>query len=73
MKQYKAVLNYGYKNENIIYFDRFTSKKINEIKESLSYVVLYFDSFFKKYIPFDYKLNKYQKQSFDFYVNDYTK
>lgn len=64
-KKYKLISNIGYKNETSTYFDRLTKKKIEELKNAYSYVILYYDDFFKKYMWFDSKTNEYQKALFN--------
>lgn len=64
-KKYKLISNIGYKNETSTYFDRLTKKKIEELKNTYSYVILYYDEFFKKYMWFDSKTNEYQKALFN--------
>ena len=64
-KKYKAILNIGYKNETIIFFDKLTLKKITELQNAWSYVLLYYDDFFKKYLCFENKTNDYQKALFN--------
>ena len=64
-KTYKVILNIGYKNESVKYFDRLTKNRIAELKESNAYVILYYDKFFEKYLWFDSKTNEYQKALFN--------
>lgn len=66
-KTYKVILNIGYKNEEMKYFDRLTKKRIAELRENNNYVILYYDKFFKKYVVFDRssKLNEYQVALFN--------
>ena len=64
-KTYKVILNIGYKNESVKYFDRLTKNRIAELKESNAYVILYYDKFFEKYLCFDSKTNEYQKALFN--------
>lgn len=64
-KTYKAILNIGYKNESVKYFDRLTKNRIAELKESNAYVILYYDKFFEKYLWFDSETNEYQKALFN--------
>lgn len=65
IKKYKLILNIGYKNETIIYFDRLTKKIKEELENTYSCVLLYYDEFFKKYMLFDSKINEYQKALFN--------
>lgn len=65
MKRYKIILNIGYKNERIIYFDRLTKNRIKELKNAYSYVMLYYDKFFKKYLCFDSKTTNEQMLLFN--------
>lgn len=65
MKRYKAILNIGYIDEKIIYFDNLTVKKVKEIESCNSYVVLFYDNFFNKYLGFGSKVNEYQKAIFN--------
>lgn len=64
-KTYKVILNIGYKNESIKYFDRLTKNRIAELKENNAYIILYYDKFFKKYLWFDSKASEYQKAIFN--------
>ena len=65
-KRYKLILNIGYKNENVKYFDKLTKNRIKEIQENYNYIILYYDNFFGKYIWFDSgKINDYQKALFN--------
>lgn len=64
-KIYKVILNIGYKNESVKYFDRLTKNRIAELKENNAYVILYYDKFFEKYLWFDSKTNEYQKAIFN--------
>ena len=64
-KTYKVILNIGYKNESVKYFDRLTKNRIAELKERNAYVILYYDKFFEKYLWFDSKTNEYQKALFN--------
>ena len=70
-KAYKVVGNIGYKNEEEKYFDKFTKNRLMEIKNYNSYVILYYDKFFKCYKAFDYKVNEYQKALFNENVRKY--
>lgn len=70
-KTYKVILNIGYKNESVKYFDRLTKNRIAELKESNAYVILYYDKFFEKYLWFDSKTNEYQKALFNSNVEYY--
>ncbi len=70
-KTYKVILNIGYKNESVKYFDRLTKNRIAELKESYAYVILYYDKFFEKYLWFDSKTNEYQKALFNSNVEYY--
>ena len=71
MKKYKLIENIGYKNEKQVYFDRLTTKKCNELKELYSYVLLYYSDFLKAYLPFDFKVNEYQKALYENNINKY--
>lgn len=76
MKKYRAILNIGYKNENIIHFDKLTNKRFLELLEQENYILLYYSDFLKKYVVFDNssKLNSHQKEIFninmDIYCNE---
>lgn len=70
-KTYKVILNIGYKNESVKYFDRLTKNRIAELKESYAYVILYYDKFFEKYLWLDSKTNEYQKALFNSNVEYY--
>ena len=64
-KKYKLIENIGYKNENIIYFDRLTLKKANNLKSLHAYVLLWYSDILKCYLPFDFKVNEYQKALYE--------
>ena len=70
-KRYKLITNLGYKNENIIYFDRLTLKKANNLKSLWAYVLLWYDDKLQYYLPFDFKVNEYQKALFENNINNY--
>ena len=59
-KKYKLIENIGYKNENIIYFDKLTLKKMEHLKQLYAYVLLFYSDVLKCYVPFDFKVNEYQ-------------
>lgn len=65
MKKYKLIRNIGYKQEDVIYFDRLTLKKMKELKDLYSYVLLYYSDVIKCYLPFDFKVNEYQKALYE--------
>lgn len=64
--KYKLIINLSMENEQSIYFDRLTKKKLEFILDK-TYMLMYFDDFFKKYMPFEYRLSKEQK---DYYNNN---
>lgn len=75
MKKYKVILNIGYKNEEIIYFDKLTQKRLQELLNSLNYITLYYDNYLRKYVVFDRssKLNEYQVALFNNNLDYYCK
>lgn len=70
-KKYKLIENIGYKNENIIYFDRLTLKKANNLKSLYAYVLLWYSDILKCYVPFDFKVNEYQKALYENMIDYY--
>lgn len=70
-KRYKLIENIGYKNENIIYFDRLTLKKIEHLKQLYSYVLLWYSDKLKYYVSFDFKCTEYDKALFYNNINEY--
>ena len=64
-KRYKLIENIGYKSENIVYFDRLTTKKINDLSKLTAYVLLWYSDILKCYVPFDFKANEYQKALYE--------
>lgn len=63
MKKYKLIINFLESNQETIYFERFTHKKLQLLKND--YVLLCFDDFFKCYLSFDYKLTENKKEVFN--------
>ena len=72
MKKYKLILNIGQNDETILYFERLTTQKIDLLKNCISYVLMYYDNFFKKYIKFDFKANKEEQIIFNDNLDIYT-
>jgi hypothetical protein len=70
-KKYKLIENIGYKNENIIYFDRLTLKKANNLKRLNAHVLLWYSDILKCYVPFDFKVNEYQKALYENMIDYY--
>lgn len=52
-KRYKLITNLGYKNEDIIYFDRLVKSKLEKIldKNNKNYLLLHYDNFLEAYLP----------------------
>ena len=72
MKKYRAILNIGYKNENIIHFDKLTNKRFLKLLEQENYILLYYSDFLKKYVVINSsKLNDYQKGIFNVNIDIY--
>lgn len=69
--RYKLIRNIGYKKEDIIYFDRLTLKKMKELKDLYSYVLLSYSDILKVYLPFDFKVNVYQKALYESNISYY--
>lgn len=61
-KRYKAILNIGYKNERIVYFDKLTQKRLQELRREYNYILLYYNKNTKCYLCCDRSLtlNEYQ-------------
>lgn len=70
-KKYKLIENIGYKNEKIVYFDRLTLKKVNNLKSLYAYVLLWYSDILKCYVPFDFKVNEYQKALYENNIGKY--
>ena len=70
-KRYKLIENIGYKNEDIIYFDRLTLKRANNLKSLYAYVLLWYSDILKYYVPFDFKVNEYQKSLYENNISKY--
>ena len=69
--RYKLIRNIGYKQEDIIYFDRLTLKKMKDLKDLYSYVLLYYSDITKCYLSFDFKVNEYQKALYESNMKEY--
>jgi len=69
IKRYKAILNIGYKDEKVIFFDRLTSKKVQNLMQEKNYILLYYSDFMQKYMTsvFDKssKITEYQIMLFN--------
>ena len=63
--RYKLIRNIGYKQEDVIYFDRLTLKKMKDLKDLYSYVLLSYSDILKCYLPFDFRVNEYQKALYE--------
>ena len=63
--RYKLIRNIGYKQEDTIYFDRLTLKKMKDLKDLYSYVLLSYSDILKCYLPFDFRVNEYQKALYE--------
>lgn len=73
IKRYKAILNIGYKDEKAIFFDRLTSKKLNELRQEKHYILMYYSDKINKYLVFDrsLKITEYQLNLFNNNVQYY--
>ena len=69
--RYKLIRNIGYKQEDIMYFNRLTIKKAKELKGLYSYVLLFYSDNIQAYIPFDFKVNDYQRQLYESNIKEY--
>ena len=69
--RYKLIENIGYKNEKEVYFDRLTVKRCRELKDLYAYVLLSYSDILKAYMPFDFRVNEYQKQLYESNMNYY--
>lgn len=73
-RKYKAILNIGYKNESVIYFDKLTSKRVSELKDNnINYILLFCSSYMESYLVFDRSSNitEYQKALFNNNIKEY--
>lgn len=69
--KYKLIENIGYKNEKEVYFDRLTSNKMEHLKGLYSYVLLFYSDILKCYLPFEFKVNVYQKALYESNMKEY--
>ena len=67
IKRYKAILNIGYIDEKAIFFDRLTSKKVQNLMQEKNYILLFYSDFMQKYMVFDKssKITEYQTMLFN--------
>lgn len=72
MKKNKMILNIKTKEEKSVYFDNFTKKRLNEMLNADNYVLLYYDTFFKSYIAYDFKGKKQIKNYFNNNIEKYV-
>ena len=70
-KRYKLIENIGYKNEKQTYFDRLTLNKVKYLKTLNSYILLNYSDILKAYLPFDFKVNEYQKALYENNISEY--
>ena len=73
-RKYKAILNIGYKNESVIYFDKLTSKRVSELKDNnINYILLFCSSYMECYLVFDRSSNitEYQQALFNNNIKEY--
>ena len=63
-KRYKLIINLGYENESIIYFDRLVKSKLQKIldKNNKNYLLLHYNDFLKAYLPTLDKLSDNEKE-----------
>lgn len=68
MCKYKIVYNIGEEEEESIFFNRLTTKKIKDMENSKSYILFgKMPDFYNIYLPIDYKMTEKQK---DIYYNN---
>ena len=72
MMKNRLILEINTENEEIITFCNFTSKIMKKITNSKNYILLSYDNFFKRYIPYDFRVENEQKTYFNSNLEKYT-